>query len=78
MVDESTLGLPLLTGVLIFISLFITWYRGVDPLVSLPVAFLLLSGANKPRSIAWRHPLSRIFRPYPLILVRFSLSLRRC
>jgi len=35
MVDESTLGLPLLTGVLIIISLFITWYRGVDPLVSL-------------------------------------------
>jgi hypothetical protein len=32
MVDESTLGLSLLTGVLII--LFITWYRGVDPLVS--------------------------------------------
>ena len=52
MVDESTLGLPLLTGVLIFISLFITWYRGVDPLVSHLVAFLLPSGANKSRFIA--------------------------
>jgi Co/Zn/Cd efflux system component len=52
MVDQSALGLPLLTGVLIFISLFITWYRGVDPFVSLLIAFLLLSGANKSRSIA--------------------------
>jgi Co/Zn/Cd efflux system component len=52
MVDESTLGLPLLTGVLIFISLFITWYRGADPLVSLLVAFLLLPGANTSHSTA--------------------------
>ena len=52
MVDEYTLGLPLLTGVLIFISFFITWYRGVDPLVSLLIAFLLIPGAHKSHSIA--------------------------
>ena len=34
MVDDFTLGLPLFTGVVIIISLFITWYIGVDPLVS--------------------------------------------
>ena len=34
MFDESTVGVPFLTGIFILISLFITWYRGVDPLVS--------------------------------------------
>jgi hypothetical protein len=35
MLDESTLGVPFLTGTLVLVSLFIAWYRRVDPLVSL-------------------------------------------
>ena len=35
MFDESTLGVPFLTGTLLFVYLFIAWYRRVDPLVSL-------------------------------------------
>lgn len=34
MVDESTIGLPFLAGIVVLTSLCITWYRGVDPLVS--------------------------------------------
>ncbi|KAH9970801.1 cytochrome P450 [Russula compacta] len=33
MVDESTVGVPFLTVIFILITLFITWYRGVDPLL---------------------------------------------
>ncbi|KAI0272056.1 cytochrome P450 [Russula aff. rugulosa BPL654] len=31
MLDESTLGVPFLTGTLVLVSLFIAWYRRVDP-----------------------------------------------
>jgi hypothetical protein len=44
MVDESTLGMPLFTGILVVIvSLCVISYRGVDPLVShIPSAILLV------------------------------------
>ncbi len=61
MVDESTLGLPLFTGVLILLSLFITWYKGVDPRVSPHIAFLRLAGAHQLHSLARRHSHRRIF-----------------
>jgi len=32
--SESTLGVPFLAGFLILLSLYILWYRQVDPLVS--------------------------------------------
>jgi len=32
-VGESTLGVPFLTGILVFLSIFIIWCRGVDPLL---------------------------------------------
>jgi hypothetical protein len=34
MAEESTLGLSSLTGILVLVFLFITWYRSRDPLVS--------------------------------------------
>jgi hypothetical protein len=40
MLDESTLGIPFLTGSLVLVSLVIAWYRRVDPLVSLHLALL--------------------------------------
>ncbi|KAI0284740.1 hypothetical protein BC826DRAFT_1109613 [Russula brevipes] len=33
MVDESTLGVPLFTGILVIVSLCIISYKGVDPLL---------------------------------------------
>ncbi|KAH9970800.1 cytochrome P450 [Russula compacta] len=33
MADESTLGIPFLTGILVLISLFIAWYRSWNPLL---------------------------------------------
>ena len=40
MPDASTVGVPLLTGSLVLVSLFIAWYRRVDPLVSFHLALL--------------------------------------
>ena len=34
MADESTLGVPFLTGIIALVSLFLIWYRSGDPLVS--------------------------------------------
>jgi hypothetical protein len=34
MLDESTLGVPFITGLLVLVSLFIAWYRRADSLVS--------------------------------------------
>ena len=34
MAVESTLSVPFLTGILVLFSLFLTWYRSGDPLVS--------------------------------------------
>ena len=47
MAYEYTLGLPFLAGILILTSLFITWYRGVDPFVSPQSPFRLLASAHK-------------------------------
>jgi hypothetical protein len=42
MLDESTLGVPFLTGFLVLVSLFIACYRRVDPLVSTVSSHLTL------------------------------------
>jgi hypothetical protein len=46
MVDESTLGVPLFTGILVVVSLCIISYRGVDPLVSHILSSILLVGTH--------------------------------
>jgi len=40
MLDKSTLEMPFLTGSLVLVSLFIAWYRRVDPLASFHLALL--------------------------------------
>jgi hypothetical protein len=47
MVDESTLGVPLFTGILVIISLCIISYKGVDPLVSHILSSMLLVGTDQ-------------------------------
>jgi hypothetical protein len=47
--DDSMLGVSSLAGLLILVSLFITWYRSGDPLVSpnnLIFSILLLAYAD--------------------------------
>lgn len=51
MLDESTLGMPFFTGFLVLVSLFIAWYRRVDPLVSFPLALLHMPRAAHIRFI---------------------------
>jgi len=76
MLDESTLGMPLLTGSLVLFSLFIAWYRRMDSLVSFPLALLHW---RMPRaayirliSLARCYPSSRVQRSYSLILIRLQ------
>jgi hypothetical protein len=73
--SESTLGMPFLTASLILVSLFIAWYRRVDPLVSLHLSFLHMprAAANvRLISIARCHSSSRIQRSYSLVLIRLQ------
>ena len=56
MLDEHTLEMPFLTGSLVLVSLFIAWYRRVDPLVSFNLALLHM------RRAAYNLPSSMLFQ----------------
>jgi hypothetical protein len=74
MLDESTLGMPFLTGSLVLVSLFIAWYRRMNPLVSFHLSLLHMRRAAYIHLIplARCYSSSRIQRPYSLVLIRLQ------